>query len=215
MTRIKHVLSRNVQGFEMSYSNNPALTEWFVEYLCKHAGLSRKNAEGERANVIKHITFVFTSSNTNPPVVFGSHADQFNCHQQGFNLVFCIYLHFQESVTGKWYRLIIICYRWNVCHHSFMGAYMHTYLKQQLLGYYHIAPVWRKQLSHKFVPLSDGILVCYIPCYDKCGFYSAFVRSLRVLIQSNPLSIQRYSLAILLTTGWLTTSTNFYNIVIG
>jgi hypothetical protein len=212
MTEILRMLEREVPWFEIPFERDPRRTERFAEYLCEHVGLPRKNSRGESANVIEHMTFALTSIDTDPPVIFGAHVDQFNCRQPGYDMVVCIYLHFRDPVTQKWYRLAIIAYSRSACHHFFLRDGSRTFLKQQLLDYHLASPNWRQSLTRKYVPMANQPPTYSLPCFDKCGFYSAFVVVLRRLNHTHRLSLQRFC-EVLLVTGWLNTASNFHAVV--
>jgi hypothetical protein len=110
-----------------------------------------KNERGQSSNVIQHMAFALTSIETKPAVIFGSHIDQFNCCQPGYDMVVCIYLHFWDPVWGKWFHLAIICYSQSACHHFFLGEGSRAFLKQQLVDFHGSAPQWPKILSPQFM----------------------------------------------------------------
>lgn len=212
MTSILRSMAKAVPNFDMPFDNNELRNDRFAGYLCDHVGLPRRTGNGDAANVIEHMTFALTSLETDPPVIFGAHVDQFNCRQPGYDMVVCIYLHFWDPATRKWYRLAIIAYSRGACHHFYLRDGSRSFLKQQLLDYHLAAPNWRKTLTRLHVPVMGKPPTYSLPCFDKCGFYSSFVSVLRRLQSVHRLSLQRYS-EILLVTGWLNTCSNFYGVV--
>ena len=214
LTSIFREMTREVPSFAMPFVEDERRTDRFPAYLCEHVGLPKRNKNGEPTNVIEHITFALTSIETDPPVIFGCHVDQFNCRQPGYDMVVCIYVHFWDRKSRKWYRLAIIAYSRGACHHFYLRDGSRLFLKQQLVDYHLAAPYWRRTLTRLNVPVSGEIPNYSLPCFDKCGFYSSFVVILRRLQLVHDLSLQRFC-EVLLITGWLNTCSNFYIVIDG
>ena len=149
------------------------------------------------------------------------HIDQFNCKEEGYNMVFSVYFHAKHPTKDNTIvRIVFIGYTRRQMHEYFQRLSLRNVFKKNLMKYASFLGVRnRLKIENAFPYTKKGTPTFYysIPFTDKCAFYSLFVSAIYDLTKvfhdgTKPLSSNDI-LELALPIVWLPTGYYYYQVL--